>query len=129
MTQTEIVQVKTNVRKRDGYRCVRCGMTNRTHIRKHRRQLHVHRRIRGSRYNESGCETLCLGCHVEAHRDDPRPVVKPRNKKLILSERIGFVVPASWLERAEAKAISMGLALSAYIRMVVENDLKEDDHD
>lgn len=54
---------------------------------------------------------------------------KSQQEREPLDERVNLMVSESWLKRAEARAVSLGLALSAYIRMVVEQDLKEPDSD
>jgi hypothetical protein len=56
-------QVKRAVRKRDGYCCTKCGMTNAEHLKRYGSQLEVHRLEPGSAYTVDGCVTLCKGCH------------------------------------------------------------------
>lgn len=63
--------IKEQVRERDGYRCVECGMTQEMHVIKHGRVLDVHRTTPGSYYTLEGCETLCRPCHR----------LKPRRKR------------------------------------------------
>lgn len=65
--------VKAAVRRRDGFCCVQCGMTNDEHIRKYSRQLEVHRKTPGSIYVADDCVTLCKTCH------GPKPTVGPRS--------------------------------------------------
>jgi 5-methylcytosine-specific restriction endonuclease McrA len=62
---SEIIRVKAAVRKRDGHRCVRCGLTNEQSLARTGRQLDVHRTTPGSPYSvRTGvCETLCRTCH------------------------------------------------------------------
>lgn len=60
---TEVLMIKAAVRKRDGQKCVDCGMTNDKHTEKYGRSLHVHRTAPGSEYTAEGCETLCYKCH------------------------------------------------------------------
>lgn len=61
--------VKAMVRKRDGYRCTVCGMTNDEHRRQHAgKALHVHRRAQGEPYTVDGCVTVCYACHGKQHR-------------------------------------------------------------
>jgi hypothetical protein len=55
--------VKEAVRKRDGYRCTRCGMTNDEHKAVTGRALEVHRLTPASAYTLEGCTTLCQRCH------------------------------------------------------------------
>jgi 5-methylcytosine-specific restriction endonuclease McrA len=58
-----IEKVKARVRQRDGRRCTKCGITEREHVRRHNRGLHVHRIVPGSLYSLEGCVTLCISCH------------------------------------------------------------------
>jgi hypothetical protein len=58
-----VVRLKAAVRARDGFRCVKCGMTNHEHLEATERQLEVHRVIPGSVYSLDGCVTLCRACH------------------------------------------------------------------
>ncbi len=59
------IGIKALIRKRDGYACTKCGMTNADHIERHNKQLHVHRTKPGSEYTlkKGACVTLCFGCH------------------------------------------------------------------
>lgn len=56
-------EVRTIVRHRDGYQCRLCGMTARSHWKRYRRKLDVHRLVPGSRYTIRGCITVCRPCH------------------------------------------------------------------
>lgn len=47
------------IRKRDGYKCVKCGERNGRLYVDHR----VERRDGGSDYDEANLETLCASCH------------------------------------------------------------------
>lgn len=60
---TRVAQVKSAVRRRDGYRCVDCGMTDARHRKQYGSTLEVHRTDPGSTYDTAGCVTLCLACH------------------------------------------------------------------
>lgn len=55
------------------------------------------------------------------------PVGKKRQveKRESLDERVNLLVSKSWMQRADARAASMGLSLSAYIRLTVEHDLRQ----
>lgn len=56
-------QIKAAVRKRDGHKCTRCGMTNQESLEVFRRSLDVHRLTPGAPYTVEGCVTLCRACH------------------------------------------------------------------
>lgn len=73
MTQAEVLRIKAAVRARDGMRCTKCGTENVEHIRKHRKQLHVHRTVPGSEYSEATgvCVTLCFKCHGPEPKSPP----------------------------------------------------------
>lgn len=60
--------MKAKVRERDGFKCVKCGMSNDEHIKWCGRQLDVHRKTPGSFYTLEGCETLCKKCHPRGLR-------------------------------------------------------------
>jgi hypothetical protein len=47
------------------------------------------------------------------------------DKREPLDQRVLLLASESWVERADARAASLGLSLSAYIRMVVERDLQD----
>ena len=71
---SEVRRVKDAVRKRDGFRCVRCGITNERNKEVYGRQLDVRRRRPGSAYTVDGCETLCRACNVRtSQRKGSRP--------------------------------------------------------
>lgn len=68
----EAVLIKAVVRKRDKYRCTKCGMTNRKHKKIHcGRSLQVHRKNPGSEYSLEGCVTLCVSCHNKEPKSTP----------------------------------------------------------
>lgn len=60
-----VAKIKAAVRRRDGFKCVKCGMLNAVHIAKYGRQLDVHRIVPGSAYatEKDACVTLCKACH------------------------------------------------------------------
>jgi hypothetical protein len=72
-----VLQIKAAVRERDGFRCVKCGMTNAEHIAKYDHQLDVHRVTPGGAYSvEPGvCQTLCRVCHGPQPRRRHRTAV------------------------------------------------------
>ena len=58
-------------------------------------------------------------------RDKDVAKKREQQERESLDARVNFLVSESWYERADARAASLGLSLSAYIRMVVEQDIKE----
>jgi hypothetical protein len=59
-----VLDIKAAVRKRDGFRCVDCGITQD----EYGITLEVHRLKPGSAYTADGCVTTCAGCHGKRHR-------------------------------------------------------------
>ena len=61
--------LRSEILKRDGYKCVDCGMTNEEHIKKWKRNLTINHIDHKGRYsykqnnNLENLETLCLKCH------------------------------------------------------------------
>ena len=68
------LEIKAAVRKRDGNRCVECGMANDEHLQLFGSSLEVHRITPGSPYTLEGTATLCKRCH------GPKPR-SPRGKR------------------------------------------------
>jgi 5-methylcytosine-specific restriction endonuclease McrA len=114
---TEMMAIKESVRKRDGYKCVDCGMTQgevsriksaerwdrwRTHINPHAVQtysllfkLDVHRLVPGGPYALENCVTVCRKCHARRHREMSnyqKPWVRKKLRKA-LCEYAGLPVP------------------------------------
>lgn len=58
-----IREVKTAVRARDGFRCVKCGMSESDHLDIYGQIHDVHRKTPGSPYTAADCVTLCRSCH------------------------------------------------------------------
>ena len=55
---------KDEVRERDGYACVWCGMSNKMHLEEYGQCLEVHRLVPGIDYQrQEWCITLCVKCH------------------------------------------------------------------
>lgn len=63
------VEIKARIRRRDGYRCVACGLDRATHKKRYGTDLEVHRVVPRSNYSlEWGdCVTLCGLCHDALH--------------------------------------------------------------
>lgn len=62
-----LLNFKKFIRERDGFRCVDCGKSNRSHLRKHGRQLEVHRLIPNVPYTRQHSVTVCRLCHRRRH--------------------------------------------------------------
>jgi hypothetical protein len=110
-TYTERTRIKAAVRERDGYCCVRCGMTNEEHRKKYRgspgrrgRSLHVHRKDPGGLYSLEGCETLCYACHAREPRADYSKMDPPPWYR----HGIVFHCPADLLALVDAQAEENG---------------------
>lgn len=58
-----IREVKIAVRARDGFRCVKCGMSESDHLDIYGQIHDVHRKTPGSPYTVADCVTLCRSCH------------------------------------------------------------------
>jgi hypothetical protein len=59
------LDIKEQVRKRDGYKCRDCGMTSEESLEVYGKELDVHRLIPGSSYGPPWCVTLCRKCHAK----------------------------------------------------------------
>lgn len=70
MTEQEI---KAAVRKRDGFLCVDCGITQGQHIEHFGRGLDVHRLSPGSEYSIDGCVALPIQ-QTSAAQQAPQPL-------------------------------------------------------
>lgn len=62
------LDIKANIRTRDGHKCQDCGMTVEEHQEKYNETLHVHRLLPGMAYQEQFCVTLCIPCHGKKPR-------------------------------------------------------------
>lgn len=60
-----VAKLKAAARRRDGFCCVKCGMTNDAHRERYGKQLDVHRVVPGSAYTLDGCVTRCRACHMK----------------------------------------------------------------
>ena len=72
--------VKCAIRKRDGYRCTECGMSNDEHLKLYFRHLEVHSdrgekcsewEFGGLKVSNIECSTLCVFCHLAKHSIEP----------------------------------------------------------
>lgn len=64
-----IGSIKAAVRRRDGYLCTGCGVSQSEYAKRNRflKRLEVHRVQPGSLYTVAGCVTLCKQCHRRRH--------------------------------------------------------------
>lgn len=67
MNATAILDIKAQVRERDGNRCAKCGMTKEEHLTQYGTILEVHRTTPGSEYSldPGACITICRRCHSD----------------------------------------------------------------
>ncbi|WP_088260542.1 helix-turn-helix domain-containing protein [Fimbriiglobus ruber] len=105
MTESD---VKEAVRKRDGHRCLKCGVSQDDHRATEGRGLDVHRTVPGSGYSLAPgvCETLCRKCHGSATRS-------PRGDVSGLARDVGAAVRAA---RSAAGVAQKDLAAVVGIR-------------
>lgn len=107
--------VKGAVRFRDGFRCVKCGMTNDQHKAKYGRGLQVHRKEPGSVYTIDGCVTLCVPCHAPEPRKW-RGKYRPRLKgRKVIRMELG----EKEVITADTAAHQCGLSLAAFCRIAI----------
>ncbi len=76
MNATDVSKIKNAIRRRDKFRCVDCGLTQRAlreraKLVRHRaqRRLHVHRIQADGPYSFENCKTVCPSCHCKYRRD------------------------------------------------------------
>lgn len=60
---SNVLELKHEIRCRDGLRCRICGITAKEYEAKYECALEVHRVIPGIQYIDRWCVTLCLKCH------------------------------------------------------------------
>lgn len=104
----DTLQIKQAVRRRDGMRCTRCGLTNAESRAKYGRSLDVHRTNPGSEYSvEPGvCVTLCIDCHSSEPRQFIRQSMDEFAKQV--SEAIrGARESAGWTQGQLAEALGI----------------------
>jgi hypothetical protein len=116
MNATAILSLKEAVRSRDGHRCTECGTTAAQHIRQYGKTLDVHRVEPGSDYTLAGYVTLCRTCHNTGPLGPP----VPGNAADLTHLR----ADAAWINRVNAEAERLGLSLSAYIRLAVNERME-----
>jgi 5-methylcytosine-specific restriction endonuclease McrA len=108
-------QIKAAVRRRDGYRCCECGLTNGKYFQRYGKSLDVHRIVPGSKYTLEGCVTLCQKCHFLRH-SDIRAALPP---KLTLYANID----ADLKDRLDKLADRRGRKLTAEVEIMVRRYL------
>lgn len=110
------MSVQDDVRTRDGYKCLDCGMTHEEHIAKFGRQLEVHRLVPGIVYEPDWCVTLCHDCHTKKPRDLKGVVFgKPRETGLAIIY-LSLYEPGS--KRAYEQLMSMAIAKNEEFEIV-----------
>jgi hypothetical protein len=108
--------VKDLVKRRDGNRCVRCGMTADRHCEIYGRGLQVHRKEPGSEYTVDGCETVCVPCHnTKPKRWNTTYRPRPRDAVRVRMELDPADMPA-----VEEAAHACRLSLASFCRLAVE---------
>jgi hypothetical protein len=117
----EIEAIKRAVRKRDGMRCVSCGMTDAEHLKRYARTLDVHRLTPGSLYAvDETCQTLCRPCH------GPQPRRKPGEPDLALGDRdsvMSFRPPDDLRQELETLARAERRSLAQMTLILLEEGL------
>jgi hypothetical protein len=111
-------RVKDAVRKRDGYQCRDCGMSQDEHIEIRGKQLHVHRLVRGTEYSVDGF-ALCIDCHGARHRK-AGDLLRGRAK----TSSLGVRLEASLVDRLAALAKENRRTLTAEVLLAIESYLR-----
>ncbi len=116
-----INSIKADVRKRDGFCCTSCGMTNNEHLAQYGKQLDVHRVKPGQPYTLAGCVTLCRSCHGS------RPKRQPGERNLAYPGRrlVSFSAPDEFADHLTRVAHTLGMDLANFIRLVLSSHLSE----
>jgi hypothetical protein len=118
-----VLDIKEAVRRRDGYRCAQCGMTNEEHLATFGRTLEVHRVTPGSPYTVSGCRSLCKRCHGPQPRQPPGAV-----DQAVAGIRVGAVLREEIASgfRAYSDHLDPRCGISAIVTYAVERLLEEE---
>ena len=118
MTDSDI---KALVRKRDGYRCRDCGMTDEDHIEKNGRSLDVHRLLPGVRYSPHSCITLCRACHGKKPRTIEQALFSPESGLHWYILNAYDREDAHIIDRLRSEADRLGIALGAVIQAILRD--------
>jgi 5-methylcytosine-specific restriction endonuclease McrA len=110
---------RLKILERDGYKCVRCAMTDAQHKQRWGRPITVdHKNKDRSNNTPDNLQTLCLSCHTRKDNTNVERQVVPAFKDRILKERsegrtyqdiaddLGFSIAAiwKWIKRWEKEA-------------------------
>lgn len=117
--------VKRKVRKRDGYRCTDCGITEEAYRAVCGKSLEVHRIQPGTPYTVEGARTLCGRCHLAQPRS-PRgtsDVVMLRLPRAVLREALGGEIPDVSLHDLVLRLVR---AVHPDLRATVMDDLRRE---
>ena len=61
-------ELKEQVRKRDGYKCVICNFSQRNNIKKYKKRLEIHHKdCNKNNHNINNLISLCTVCHLKLH--------------------------------------------------------------
>lgn len=99
---------KQQVKDRDGWKCVDCGMTEKEHKAYFMRGLHVHRKTPTLGYTVDNCDTVCDKCHKARHGARAFGARKPRTcgYRVIQTRKQWPVMPLS-LDARSTKLLSV----------------------
>jgi len=101
--------LKNEVLKRDKRTCVICGMKNREHLKKYKRNIGVHHK-NGKKNGLKLLVTICMSCHGKIHGQKPQPV-GIIGKNGILIKKFNSIKEASFqmnTDRSIIRRIAMG---------------------
>lgn len=116
-----VLEIKTLVRHRDGYRCTDCGMSARRHVKETGCNLEVHRVVPGSRYTVKGCVTVCRSCHHSKPRSGfGRGVYRSHGKaQNEIGPPIVIKLPDDVVERLKRLAKANGSTLPRIVLLIL----------